>query len=484
MRGRNASTEVTSVGDAPSAAASDTLVETRPHQGEPPGAADDSAPAVLAPSRAALTSRQTWWLIGIVGVAAILRIAWLAYANVAPPVSVNQSGDSFSYWYYGNEIANGNGYINFANGEATAYYPIGFPAILGAIYWLANHVPLVDLDLMLVTGAYHVVIATGIVALTFVTGRRVAGPRAGLIAAAVMAVFPNMIYQVTTIQVESTFIFFTLAALAVIVDHDWSSGPPSRNRLLVFGAVLAISALVRPFATPLLLGVFLAILATGVGWRRAALGTAVPLAVIVTAFIPWTVRNHIAMDAFVPSSTNMGDTLCLDRNSEAQGGFRWSTHDGCADPLLPEAERNRKSTVKAVDFVISNPGREALQIGRRAREMFRTDHDGIIGSESLGSGPIFSDTSRNAFSTVADRYFHAVLALAVAGLLLARRWPRPERSLVLTTMLAVLAIPLLLWGTPRFHQPLVPFMAILAATLTVAVVDRFSARGTGAADTA
>ena len=171
-------------------------------------------------------------------------------------------------------------------------------------------------------------------------------------------------------------------------------GPPPRNRPLAFGAVLSLSALSRPFSAPLLLGVGLAVLAVGAGWRRALAATAIPLVVLVVAFTPWTIRNAVQLGAFVPSSTNMGDTLCIDRNDDATGGFRWSYHDGCADPDLGEVERNRESTRMAVQWVIDNPDRELLQIGRRARNMFRDDHDAIVATEGLGSGPIFSDTTR------------------------------------------------------------------------------------------
>jgi Dolichyl-phosphate-mannose-protein mannosyltransferase len=423
--------------------------------------------------RSPLTVAERRWLIGILAVSAIVRSAWLTYAHVEPPVWYIPSGDSFSYWYYGNEIAHGRGYISYLTGDATAYYPIGFPAILGGLYWLANHVPFVDPDLMIVTGVFQVVIQMGTVGLTFVIGRRLIGPRAGLVAAAVLAFFPNLIYQVTTIQVETTFIFFTLAALAIVVDHDWSTGPPSRNRLLVFGAVLSASALVRPFSSPLLLGLLLALLAVGVGWRRAVLAVAIPLGVLVVAFTPWTIRNAVALDAFVPSSTNMGDTLCIDRGPGAYGGFRWSTHPGCADPDLPEAERNTASTRKAIQFVVDDPGRELLQVVRRAGLMFGDDHDGIIATEGLGSGPILSDTSRDFYVTVADWYFYVVLALSVVGFpLLIARAPRPERRLVLVILVALLVIPLLLWGNTRFHQPLVPLMAVSMGALVVAVIDR------------
>ena len=405
-------------------------------------------------------------LIGLVVVGAVLRIVWVVVASVDPPVHFMQSGDQYSYWYYANEIADGRGYVSYITGEATAYYPIGYPAILAGLFWLADLVPFVDLDPMLVAGLFHAAIGTATIALTFVVGRRLAGPVAGLVAAGILALFPNMIFQVASLQLETTFVFFTMAALAIIVDHDWSTGPPSRNRLLAFGAVLAVSMLVRPFSAPMLLGLLIALLVAGVGWRKALAALAVPVIVLVVVFAPWTIRNAVRLDAFVPSSTNMGDTLCIDRNLDATGGFRWGSHDGCVDPTLPEAERNTGNTRKAIRFVVDHPDREALQIARRARLMFAEDHDGLFATETLGGGQVVSDGTRDVLETVADGYFTAVGIAALIGLpLLVRRAPRSERWLVVVPMAALLVIPLLLWGTPRFHVPLVPFMAVSAAAL-------------------
>jgi 4-amino-4-deoxy-L-arabinose transferase-like glycosyltransferase len=441
--------------------------------------ADDGQPVAVRETRRALTRPERRWLLAICLVAAAARLGWWLYAHVEPPSSEVLGGDPWMYWLLGNDIAHGRWYTNHVTGEPSAYYPVGFPAVLGGLYWVGNHVPFVDVDNMALTGMFQIVISTATVALTFVVGRRLAGPRAGLIAAAVLAVFPNLVFQVTTIQVETTFIFFTMAALAIIVDHDWSTGTPSVRRLVAFGAVLAACGLVRPFSLPVVLGVFLAVLATGWGWRRAVAVTAVPIAVIVLAFVPWTVRNWVVMDAFVPSSTNMGDTLCLDRNDEATGQFRWATHDGCADPDLPEAERNPASTRKALAWVVDNPGRELLQIVRRAHFMYRTDDDGIGATEGLGSGEILSDTTRDALTKTADLYFLGVLALAFAGLPFLRRAPRPERRIVVVLGAVLVVIPLLLWGNPRFHQPVVPFMAVSVGLLGSALWGAMTRRRAG-----
>src|SRR5207302_10182300 len=118
-------------------------------------------------------------------------------------------------------------------------------------------------------------------------GNRTFTTRVGLVAGAIVAVFPNLVFQVATYQVETMFVFTAVAAVAVIVGHDWSTGLPSRNRLLAFGVALGVSAYVRPFSIWLLVGLFLAALAVGAGWRRALLVTLVPAAVVVAMFVPW-----------------------------------------------------------------------------------------------------------------------------------------------------------------------------------------------------
>lgn len=410
-----------------------------------------------------MTVTQRWVLWVILGVGFALRLAWALHARGEPPVDWFLSGDQYSYFRYGSDIAKGEGYIGYLTGEATAYYPIGYPGLLGALYFVVLHTPIPD-NLMLATALLHVVLGSASVGLVFIVGRAMAGVRVGLLAAALLALFPNIIYQVSTVQLETAFIFGVLVSLAIIVTHDWATGPPSTRRLLSFGASLGVTVLVRPFAAVLLVGLVGALAAVRVGWRQMALAVALPIGVVIAISAPWTIRNAVQMDAFIPSSTNMGDTLCLDRNLDAKGGFRFADHDGCVDPGLPEVPRNKGNTSKAIRFVIDHPDRELLQIVRRARFMFRDDHDGIEAVQTLGGGPFLSHRVLEAAEPVADWYFYAVVTLAIVGLpTFLRRERRAQRLLVLSGLLGLLAIPLLLWGNPRFHLPLAPFIVLSAA---------------------
>lgn len=423
-----------------------------------------------------MTTTQRRLLWGIVATAAALRLGWAVAVRPLPPVDWFWSGDQFSYFHYGNEIARGRGYISYVTGDATAYYPIGYPALLGALYWIVFNTPIPDNPLF-ATALFHVAISTASVWLVFVIGRAMASVRVGLLAAAAMALFPNLVYQVATVQLETTFVFLVLASLAVIVTHEWEGGPPSLRRLVAFGLVLGATIVLRPFAAVLLVGLLAACLAIGAGARTVARCLAVPVVLVVALSTPWTIRNLDAMDSFVPSSTNMGDTLCLDRNLDATGGFRFADHDGCADPGLPEVERNRENTKKAIEFVLEHPDRELLQIVRRARIMFASDHDGIVAVQTLGGGAFLSEDLLDVAIPVADWYFRVLLVVAVVGLPLhLRPSRRPQRLLALSGLLGLLVIPLLLWGNPRFHIPLSPFMALSAALAIDAGWRRWRAR--------
>ena len=66
---------------------------------------------------------------------------------------------------------------------------------------------------------------------------------------------------------------------------------------------------------------------------------------------------------------------------------------------------------------------------------------------------------------------------AIAGLVFLFRGSHPaQRRIVAVATISLLAIPLLLWGNQRFHFPLLPFMAILAAATLDWVLTSVHAR--------
>jgi 4-amino-4-deoxy-L-arabinose transferase-like glycosyltransferase len=423
---------------------------------------------------ASLSRNQRRWLVAIVVVAAGVRVFWAFYAARGAPIDALRSGDQYSYWYYGQELADGRGYVSYVSGEPTAYYPIGYPAFLAALFWILGHTPVPD-NLPLTTNLVQAVLGTASVALVFVIGRAVLDARVGLVGAAIAALFPNVVFYTGTFMVETTFIFLCLAAVAVMATHDWATGPPSRARLLLFGGVLGVTALVRPFFVFFLVAFVVAMIVAG-GWRRTVPALAwvlLPLVVVVT---PWAIRNSLAMDSFVVFSTNLGDTVCIDRSADATGKFRWAVHEGCAPIDKPEAERYQENVRKAVSFVLHHPDQELEQIVKRGWYMSRYDHDGLEEVENKTGGRFLGHRVRTVLSHTADWYFFVVFALAAIGIPAFFRGRRPGRLFVVISMLGLLAIPLGLWGNSRFHIPALPFLALAAAVPLTLGAGRLTSR--------
>jgi asparagine N-glycosylation enzyme membrane subunit Stt3 len=418
--------------------------------------------SLAAARRAARALWRHRVLCAIVALGFALRLTWVLMVDEPGPGGEIARGDQYWYYHFARDIAAGRGYVDASTGEPTAYYPIGYPAILAALFWIVAHTPLPN-DYILAAQLLNAMVGTVTIVFVYVIARRMFDGLGGLIAAGVVAVFPNLVFQVGGMQLETMFTFWCLAALCVVVTHEWADGPPSPRRLALFGALLGVSVLIRPFSVWFVAGVFAAALIAGQRWRNALTLAAVPLGIVLLMSVPWTIRNAVSLNAFVPTSTNTGDTLCLDRFEGADGRFRWAEHEGCADPNLPEAERSARSTAKAIRFVLADPVRELVQIGRRARLIFASDRDGLEVSRTVGQGPVVAPATERMLSDIADAYFHSVVAVAAAGLIvtLGSRRRRPESSIVVVALGSLVAVPLLLWGAPRFHVPVSPLLAIL-----------------------
>jgi hypothetical protein len=411
---------------------------------------------------ARLSGGQRRWLIAIVGIAAVLRVGWALYATRTPAAV----GDPFFYFEYGKQLAVGHGYNNYVTGEPTAYYPVGYPAALAVVFWFVQHTPIPD-NLPMAGALFQAALGTASVGLVFLIGRRLFGVQTGLVAAGIVALFPNLIFYVATLQVETLFIFLFLLVVAIAVHADWEGGSFTRNRALALGVALGLCTLVRPFGIPLLVGLAVALWLTGRGWRStlATLGWVVlALAVVVT---PWVARNVVKLHA-ATISTNMGDTVCIDRYLNSTGRFRFVDEaGGCAPSSLSEAERNTENIRIALQFVRKHPGDELHLIGIRAWYMMENDRDGLQAVEG-GSGEAFlGHRVRAVLGGFADTFFFVALALAVLGLPAFVRGRRGDRVLVLSAIATLFGVPLLLWGSTRFHVPLLPFFALAAACTLV-----------------
>lgn len=417
-------------------------------------------------------------LVAIIGLALALRLGLAAYLR---PVPIS---DFKAYWNIAVDLARGEGYVT-KEGEPSAYRPIGYPLLLSLVVRLFGE----DWWYAIVIQA---LMGTGVVLATYWLTARLFGTTAGLTAAALTAIMPDHLLWSTVLDSEVPFMVWMLLGVALWVPPRGAAGfVPSLGTLVVSGVFLGLAALTRPVMLPAA-GVFFvyAMLCTRDGWRslatwrRAVTGTAAVVLGMALVVAPWTVRNYVALGAFVPVSTNGGVNLWQGNNPDANGAFFWPT-DPARNPLSgvrDEVERDRLGRRLALQWIRENPlefARLGLTKWRHLLTDVRTAPNFAI---RKASRPVPSVVRRHVYP-VLQWALNILLALTVAGLLtwLGRGWKHPAGELARTSipalfLLYMLALHFVFPAWDRFRFPFTPFMLALAGLALAAPIEALRSR--------
>jgi Dolichyl-phosphate-mannose-protein mannosyltransferase len=410
----------------------------------------------------ATRSRSTRALDAVaVGIGAlVLRGAWaLVYGRVD-----ENPYDALFYELATENLSSGRGFA-YPYDQPTAHAPPGFPFAVSLLYRAFG----ADVELGL---ALNVVVGAATAVLLYAIARAAFGRAAGLVAGGAFAILPLPIFFTGLYMAETTFLFLAVGVLALAVllpDRRWTP--------LVLGVAAGLAALTKGEGA-LLLVVPLAMWWGAVGraeWLRRAALLLIAMAVTV---LPWTVRNAIEMDSFVPVATNASATLWAGHNSEANGSLI-SPPKTLLARVPEDLHQTRREVLQAgllrreaIRWAIRNPHKELGLIPRRlialqepAGQVFGFWFN-APGDRQLGT------SSQHFFGVVGSGFDYLLLLLTVATLVLVgvrRLW---RLHPVMRGALAYLGASLLLYGIVyhgelRFRLPMEPFMILVATPLLV-----------------
>jgi 4-amino-4-deoxy-L-arabinose transferase-like glycosyltransferase len=395
--------------------------------------------------------RFATWL----GALALLGLAVrVVYALALAP---ELGGDARTYSGLAAGLAQGQGYVSqfsvfIGNPQPTAQHPPLFPLYLAA--W----------DKLGVNGVDELRMASALLGMITIVligllGRRLAGERAGLIAAGIAAVYPQFFLVDGSLISEA--LYGPLIALVLLLAYAYIDHP----RLLVaggLGAVVGLAALTRSEALLLLVLLAAPLLLTRGRSRVAALAVCVATALVVVA--PWLARNASDFDRFPLMSTNGGYTA---RATNCDGTYYTSdgigfVNHGCAAEspcasVSGELEQSDCYSHEARGYVRDHLGRTplvALARVERAWELYGADLN-------LEYGRTFWARPKG-LATFGLIFYVMLLPLAIAGALLlrARRVPLlpPLALFAFVTVVAALA-----FGYTRYRFAAEPALVSLAA---------------------
>jgi 4-amino-4-deoxy-L-arabinose transferase-like glycosyltransferase len=288
-------------------------------------------------------------------------------------------------------------------------------------------------------------------------GRRLAGDRAGLLAAGLAAVYPTLIAADGALMTES--LYGVLAALSLLAAYRLVDAP-GLGRALILGAVVGVAALARAEAL-LLLALLLVPLVRRPGGLRAAAAVCLAFAVVLA---PWTARNWIAFDRPVIVATEGGETLA--------GANCDASYFG---PNIGAWE------VSCVRF--SGRGNEAAALNAEGREGIRyaldhLDRVPLVAAARLGRTwglyhPFRTPEGRASWVMHLGVALYLVLVpLAVYGFLVLRRRRVPVWILT-APFITVTLTTLVAYGSVRFRHSAELSLVVLAAV----ALDRLWAAG-------
>ncbi len=233
-------------------------------------------------------------------------------------------------------------------------------------------------------------------------------------------------------------------------------------------------------------------------WISRSFGSAFRLGAIAAAGLivvvaPWTLRNLAVLGVPVIVSTQqVGMAMTFAHSEIADGGYSQrlvTFRDELVAPFahLPNPDREiaewRFEMQRAFDYARTHPGRELMLIPRRLVNLYAHDHAALPWltpkpAPGRKKAAIFGPRRDRALAFAADWSFYAIFALALIAIPRTLSRQRPA-AWILPGSLAYVTLlhGVLFAGDPRFHAPVAPLLALLAAaTLLRADVTPFEDR--------
>jgi hypothetical protein len=184
----------------------------------------------------------------------------------------------------------------------------------------------------------------------------------------------------------------------------------------------------------------------------------------------------------IVSTQQVGMAMTFAHSEIADGGYSQrlvTFRDELVAPFaqLPNPEREiaewRFEMQRAFDYARTHPGRELSLIPRRLVNLYAHDHAALPWltpkpAPGRKKPPIFGPRRDRALAFAADWTFYALLLLALVAIPRTLDHKRPA-AWILPGSLAYVTLlhGVLFAGDPRFHAPIVPLLALLAAATTL-----------------
>lgn len=423
-----------------------------------------SRPAHSEPAGAARPRHYRRWFWILVALALLLRVGMVLLTPEYRTIHDDRDYDRIA-----RSVAHGHGYpgdrAKLPDGSAVhrtaTYRPPAWPYALGGVYAIFGHDK---------TAARYVLalFGTGVVALIGLIARQLFDRRASLWATGIAAIYMPLILVGSSLISETLFLLFVLGALATGLA---ARRRPGRWRLVILaGVFVGLASLTRINGFLMLVPLGLLLWRAPRFTRRSLLAPAVLALVAVLTISPWTIRNAIETDQFIPVATETGETLAgtyndASRRDRDDPGAWMLVRDTEYQPIkqlgLPGYELDKRLRGEAIDYALAHPGYVATVAYWNGRRLLD-----LAGKRRWRFEAKTIDITHTGWADAGVIVFWVVTAAALAALAaprMRRVVRRAPGAVWLAPGLLALSALLVIGETPRFRAPVDPFIVLLAA---------------------
>jgi 4-amino-4-deoxy-L-arabinose transferase-like glycosyltransferase len=388
------------------------------------------------------SQRRFWVLLtAIIGGGVLVRVLYTLLEAPWPPPALD---DQFYFSALPKLIADGEGFVapfRFVFDHvsvATAEHPPLYSLVLALPAKLGLSSP----DAQRLAGSLF---GAGTILVVGLLGRRLAGDRAGLLSAALAAVYPVLIAADGALMSES--LNGLLVALMLLAAYRLADDPRAIGAVAL--GTLGGLALTRGEALLLLPLVLIPVLARPAGLRAAAVAV-LAFAVVLT---PWTVRNWVTFDRPVLVATNSGTAVA---GANCDETFSGDNIGGWWPPCIREhpgneAEHHSEALRDGVRYAGDHLGRLPLVLAARLGRVW-----------SVYDPSQTPEGRSRRMQKLGVIVFFVLVPFAAAGAVVLHR--RGVGIWIVTMPFVVVSITALAtYGNMRFREPAELSVVVLAA---------------------
>jgi 4-amino-4-deoxy-L-arabinose transferase-like glycosyltransferase len=405
-----------------------------------------------------------WWLW--LGLWTVLGLTIRLITVYSDPGKV-AGGDAYFYHYAANLLVAGHGFLNpYYYYPHHAHHEIQSASFPPLFIWLVAIPSALGLKTFLVERVWCCILGAAAIVVVGYTGREIGGRRVGLIAAFLLAVYPN-IWMSDQLALSESIAPLLVAGLLLFSYRFWKD--PSIKRAIWLGVSLGVAMLGRDELTALVvfLLVPLALLAKSLSWKRrfGVLGVSLLATGLIVA--PWVGYNMSRFQKPVFISTGLGVTLassdCATTYSGSQEGY-WSMVCALKYAAEPSVNVHADESVEgaqlqhlALDYVRAHGNRFIPVTLAKVGRAFGFFHP----AEQIELDT-YIETRPYHWALVGLGMYYVLAALSIAGTVILRRRRVPSFPLWSIGLVVVFSTALT-FGQTRYRTTFEVSLVLLAS---------------------